>query len=232
MAKSPAALIIDQTGNKVGIVLDGSIYRLQSDSKIAKGDSDLVHLEVLDTESGKGRLKSTLYNPEGEAIAFGSIPSNPASIKNDFVKNGTNTSLLVDGSVTPVEFTYLPDATYDISIQEIKFVMVSNAISFGTNYFGATSGSLSNGLLIEIRSNDSPGTIFNIVQNECFIHFASPGGFNWVVSSKDMMSSTYLVGGALKLIHGSSDYIKVTVRDDIDSCASYFRCLVKGNLLN
>jgi hypothetical protein len=73
--------------------------------------------------------------------------------------------------------------------------------------------------------------LYNMAQNESFVNFASPGGFTWVVSSKDLMSSAYVVGGGLVLKAGTSDEISVTVRDDIDSCGVYFRCYVKGNLL-
>lgn len=224
-------VLYDSNGNPVGVVLDGALYRLQSDSKVAKGGSSLVHLEALDTIAGMGRLKTTLYTPENEAVAFGSVPANPESIKNEFVKNGANDSLLVDGDPTPVVFTYNADAIKDISIQEIQFVMASNSITFGSDYFGAVSGPLTNGLLVEITSNGNTGTLQNLKQNENFKHFASPGGFDWVVSSKDLMAATYLIGGGLKLYAGTADNIKVTVRDDIDSCAVYFKCFVKGNLL-
>jgi len=231
MGISPAALLVDQSGNIVGVTLDGAVYRLQSDSKIAKGASDLVHLEVLDTDTGKGRLKSTLYSPDGEAVAFSSVSANPESIRNQFVKNGSNESLLVDGSTTPVEFVYVADVDHDISLQEIKFVLSSNSITFGTGYFGGRSGPLPNGLLVEISAGGETGTVSNLTRNECFVHFASPGGFNWVVSSKDMMSATYVLGGALKLSANSSDEVKVTVRDNLSAAGVYFQCLVKGNLL-
>lgn len=217
--------------NVVGIVLDGALYRLQSDSKVAKDSTGLVHLETLDVSAGKGRLKSTLYSPDGEAIAFSSVSDNPESIKNEFVKNGSNESLLVDGSSTPVEFTYLADSSHDISLQEIKFVLAANGITFGTGYLGATSGPLTNGIKIEIIAGGNTGTVAILKRNECFVHFASPGGFNWVVSSKDMLSSTYVIGGALKLGAGTSDKVKITVQDDIDNAGVYFQCLVKGNIL-
>lgn len=224
-------VLYDASGNAVGVVLDGAVYRLQSDSKVAKGASDLVHLEVLDTIAGIGRLKATLYTPEDEAVAFGSVPSNPESIKNEFVLNGSSSTLLVDGSGTPIVFSYDADLTHDISVQEVKFVMASNSITFGSNYFGATGGPLTNGLLVEIISNGNVGTVHVLKQNEDFVNFSSPGGFEWVVSSKDMMSSSFLVGGGLKLYAGTSDKIRVTVQDDIDSAGVYFKCFVKGNLL-
>jgi hypothetical protein len=221
--------IVDSSGNVVGVVLDGAVYRLQTDSKVAKGASNLVHLDAVDTSTGRGRLKATLFSPDGDPIAFPSVSS---SIKNDFVKNGTNTSLLVDGSTTPVEFAYPSDSTYDISLQEIKFTLASNSITFGTDAFGAVSGPLPNGLLVQAIVNDGTTVdIYNLVQNESFVNFASPGGFNWVVSSKDLLSADYVIGGGLKLNAGTADKVLVTVRDDIDSAGVYFKCYVKGNLL-
>lgn len=221
-------VLYDASGNPVGVVLDGTIYRIQADSKIAKGASALVHLDAIDTESGMGRLKSTLYSPDGDPIAFPSVSSN---IKNDFVKYGGSASLLVDGSVTPVTFTYDADPTYDISIQEIKFTLVSNSVTFGSNYFGATSGPLPNGTIVKVTHDSVDTVLYVLNQNESFVNFASPGGFQWIVSSKDMMSAAYVIGGGLKLRAGTTDKVSVIVQDDIDSCGVYFRCFVKGNLL-
>lgn len=227
----PQALY-DASGNAVGVVLDGTVYRLQADSKVAKDSNGLVHMETLDVSAGLGRLKATLYTPEDEAVAFGSVPANPESIQNAFVQNATyGDDLLQDGDPTSVVFSYDADATHDISIQEIKFVMAANSITFGSDYFGGSGGPLSNGVLVEIISDGNTGVLANLTQNESFVNFASPGGFEWVVSSKDMMSSTYLIGGGLKLYAGTADKIRVTVRDDIDSVAVYFKCFVKGNLL-
>lgn len=226
------SILYDADGYAVGVDLDGVLYRLQTDAKVAKGASSLVHLDAIDTNPGHGRLKATLYTQDGDAVAFGSVPPNPSSIRNAFVLNGSNNSLLVNGSVTPVVFSYDAYATMDISLQEIKFTLVANSITFGSDYFGSTSGPLANGLLVEIVANGgNTGTVYNLRQNESFVNLASPGGFNWTVSSKDMMSSSYLVGGGLKLRAGSNDKVRVTVRDNLASAGVYFRCFVKGNLL-
>jgi uncharacterized protein RhaS with RHS repeats len=224
-------VVFDGSGNAIGVVLDGALYRFQVDAKVAKGASALVHLDAIDTTSGQGRLKSTLYTPEGDPVTFGSIPPDPTSIQNAFVLNGSSDSLLVNGSGTPVVFSYDADATDDISVQELRFTLASNSITFGGGYFGATAGPLTNGLLVEITSNGNTGTLATLKQNEDFVNFASPGGFTWVVSSKDLMSSNLVVGGAFKLHAGTSDKIKVTVRDNISAAGVYFKGFVKGNLL-
>jgi len=224
--------VVDNSGNPVGIVLDGTIYRFQTDAKIARGASGLVHLDAIDTESERGRLKATLYTPEGESVALGAVASTATAIRNDFAKDsGGSPSLLVDGDTTPVVFTYDAHPTQDVSLQEVKFVMASNSITFGTDYFGATSGPLANGLLVEVTAGGVTGTVALLKQNEDFVNFASPGGFEWVVSSKDLLASTWLVGGGLKLEGGSADKVSITVQDDIDSAGVYFRAFVRGNLL-
>jgi hypothetical protein len=219
--------LVDSAGNVVGVVLDDALYRLQADAKVAKDSSGLVHFEALDVSSGIGRLKATLYTQGGDPVSF---PSTSASIKNDFSKNGTATSLLVDGSTTPVTFEYLADPTHDISLQEIKFTLASNSITFGSDYFGATSGPLTNGLLVQVACSEGTIDLYNLVQNESFVNFSSPGGFLWVVSNKDMMTSAYVIGGGLVLRAGTSDKVIVTVRDNLSSAGVYFKCYVKGNL--
>lgn len=219
--------LVDSSGNVVGVVLDGAIYRLQSDSKVAKGSSALVHLDAIDTTSGVGRLKSTLFTQAGDPVSF---PSVSESIKNEFVLNGSSSDLLVDGSTTPVVFEYTSDATHLIALQEIRFTIAANSITFGTDYFGSRSGPLANGLLVEVLVESGTVELYNLVQNESFVNFSSPGGFEWVVSSKDMMTSNYVIGGGLSLRPSTTDKVRVTVRDNLSSAGIYFKCFVKGNV--
>jgi len=227
----PIYLVDPNDGHAVGVLLDGAVYRFAVDSKIGKGASGLVHLDAIDTASGRGRLKMTLYTQDGDPIAFGSVPPTPAGIYNKFVLNGASESLLVNGSSTPVVFTYPAHETEDVSLQELKFVLSANGITFGTNYFGGVSGPLTNGLLVEIVAGGHTGTVYTLKQNESFVNFASPGGFEWVVSSKDLLAATYSIGGGFKLKAGTADCVKVTVRDNLSSAGAYFKCFVKGHLL-
>ena len=42
MSDSPASVLFDASGNPVGVVLDGSIYRLQVEAKISEDSSGLA----------------------------------------------------------------------------------------------------------------------------------------------------------------------------------------------
>lgn len=196
-------------------------------AQVAKGLTDLVHLDAIDTGAGRGRLEATLLTQAGDPVSF---PSVSEAIKNDFIKNGANTSLLVDGSTTPVVFSYDADSTHDLALQEIRFTIAANSITFGTDYFGSRAGPLPNGLLVEVLVESGTVVLYNLVQNESFVNFSSPGGFQWVVSSKDMMTSDYVIGGGLILRAGTADKVRVTVRDNLTSAGIYFKCFVKGNL--
>jgi len=136
-------VIVDSSGNYIGVVLDDVVYRFQTDSKIAKKITagTLEHLRVLDDT---GALKSTLYTADGSAISFPNIATDPDGIANDFARQsgGTDDSdLRVDGSTTPVDFTFdsLGSGEDDLVIQSIGFVMVANSIISGSGKFAGLS---------------------------------------------------------------------------------------------
>lgn len=192
------------------------------------GGWDGTNVEALDTVPETGRLKATLYSADGDPVAFPSVSS---AIQNDFVKYGGSDDLLVDGSVTPVVFEYLADPDDDISLQELRFSMAANSITFGTGYFGSRNTPLANGILVQVITNGFTIDVYTMSRNEDFANFASPGGFQWVVSSKDFLTSAYVIGGGLKLHAGVVDGVKVTVRDNLTAAGVYFKMYVKGNLL-
>ncbi len=195
------------------------------------GGYDGINVKPLNTVPGSGRLKATLYSLENEPIAFSSVPSDPTSICNNYVRNNGNNSLLVNGSVIPVVFSYVAHPTYNISLQQITLLIVDNSITFGSDRFGTIVGPLPQGLLIEIISQGHTGIMANIQQNEEFIDFAGADRYNWTVSSKDVLSASVLIGGSQKLLAGTSDMVRVTVRDNLSVAGSRFTCFVKGNLL-
>lgn len=71
------------------------------------------------------------------------------------LKNGSATNMAVNGSSTPQVFSYSPGSAYDV---EIAFACIlaetSNAIAYGNKFIDNTIGTLANGLLLEIKSDD------------------------------------------------------------------------------
>jgi hypothetical protein len=229
MSLSPAAVLYDASGNAVGVVLDGALYRLQTDSKIAKKvtSGDLEHLRVLDDT---GALKSTIYTPSGDAVNFPVAPADASGINNDFVRQagGVDSSdLRVDGSTTAVDFNFVSDPTDDELINEISFVMVANSITSGSEKFAGLLR-LTNGLQVIYYDGTDEIPLGALYQNEDFMHFASPGGYDFWALSKDQLLASQYVNGIITLEGGSSQKLIVRVADDLSSGIDYLKCQIKA----
>ena len=61
-----------------------------------------------------------------------------------------------------------------------------------------------------------------------FLHAASIGGFSLLIANKDVIQSSVVFGGAIRLDAGSSDKIKVSIQDDLSSGIDYFKCSIKA----
>jgi len=214
----PTALY-DASGNPVAIILDNAIYRLESRSKIA-GQVQGVGAEVnvttiVDTaEDSEYRLQTEARLAPGSQVNIGTgIPSDPASLVIDFLKNGGSHNLLVDGT-TPVAFTYTPGAGVILSIQSLLVVFTADDFSFDGVSFGPTA-LLANGIKFETNIGGITTEIFNIRQNEDFLRV--PGRIPLVNNTgpKDVLGVAFEFGGLVKLSEAAGDQLIVTVRDDL-----------------
>lgn len=198
---SPASILFDEYGNAVKVGAESDGYRLYVDSKPTPGSTPNV-----------------------------TLPSNPGlwfSTKLQTISSAT--SLLVNGSVTPVSFKLNADVSYNLRISEIRFVFVSDSFLIDGSSFGPISG-LTNGILLEANYNSVLSTIINIKQNEDFLAMYSPGGTIIEVSTvKDFVIAGLYVGGALVLRKGTTDYINVRIRDNLtDAKMRYLTVTVHG----
>ncbi len=76
-------------------------------------------------------------------------------------------------------------------------------------------------------------TIANVQLTEDFFRLYSPGGVNLDrTGASDILSAGLFLGGAVMLEAGTSDQVKVTVRDDLSSGGlfNYFTVTVHGVL--
>ena len=218
MTESRAVILYDSVGaNPIGFVLDDTVYRLETAAKVAvDNDGGLHHLKSLDD----GTI----------AVINSSYPvSDPTRIVGGFVEDGGSSDLNVDGSSTPVVFSFNADPDKDITLLSIDFVMVASSMKFGGDGFGPLNSALTNGIGVDLKINGVEASFTIMKTTEDFLHFASPGGFQYIVSSNDIISSAYIIGGAMRLHAGAVDYLRITINDDLSSSLfDYFRCRVRA----
>lgn len=156
---------------------------------------------------------------EPAVIDFGS------SAFRQLTNGGGATQINVNGSVTPVVFEFGPanfnDPTKDAEVREVKIIFEDN--SFRDNGFMSINGGLTNGILIEIKSNNNMFTFLPLRFNR---HFYSRFAFG-AGSRVDILqgnNATVLAASFLNSIvlreagafgPGNDDYIRLTVRDNL-----------------
>lgn len=196
------SVIADSNQNEVGTINDGYALRLQVESALKPGTSISVG---------------------------GAIPDKPNNILRAFLDNNGNDDLRVDGSTAPVEFNLTPDPIKDIRINELRFIMSISQVKFNGDSFGSRRA-LTNGISIEVQSDQSYTLLANIRINEEFLSFNAPGNIVLMGSgSEDVVISGLNLAGAVVLRAGSGDFVKVTVRDDLTHPSYYhLRCAIYG----
>ena len=136
------------------------------------------------------------------------------------LKNGASSSLIVNGSVTPVVFTLTADPAKDKIIEECNLWFLGNGIKLDT--FINLNSELTNGLLIEILSNGVSFSFFPIKSTVDINHYFGTGSARFridVQSGLDYTSGFFNPGTPFVLKAGSGDYVRITVRDNILSVA-------------
>ena len=286
-----AQFLTDENGNIVGVVLDGSIYRLQTVGKVLNssgsqidpatqatladadtklGTIDSVLDSIKDTDGVKkitdalpagdnaiGRIRLvnsantkivTVIDDATEATnkrllveadfkpgiyigtQEGSTVENPAAeVKQNLEDSGGSSDLGVDGSGTPVEFTFDADPTDDIRLASLRFVLICNTIRTDVGSFGPLNSALTNGVKVEVRSNSVTTQIALLKETVHFLGFHGPSSQPFDRSgSYDQMIIQHSFGGT-KLFAGTGDFVKVTVQDDLSSNQfEYFFVSVAG----
>lgn len=180
-------LLVDQDGNPILSVADTGDYRLAVEASIKPGSA----IGVI---------------PGANPVTRGYAPL--------LKTGGGSEDMVVDGSTTPVVFSVGADPDDDLVLQELRLIMVADSIEWLN--FGKGAGVLSNGLLIEAQLDGaaSPTELFNLTRNEGFFRMQSP--------VKDSTSGDAIVGASLgfageMITHGSGDFVRITVRDDLTS---------------
>ena len=206
-----------------------SSHRIQ-DSIVTEDDAELVKA-IIAARKPDGTFTNMTVDDQGairvvEVVSTGNVQQAVRAP----VKNGGNSSLLVDGDPTPVVFTYPADSLKDLRIYEIRVVFSAGTTQFGAGKFGGIVGGLVNGLLMEIVSDGITSELAVIKINEDFLTLQP--SVNLLVDqtgSSDVITAGLNIGGLMVLKAGTSDVVRVTVRDDISlGGTNYLKCFVYG----
>lgn len=147
----------------------------------------------------------------------------------DSFKNAGSKSMAVNGSVTPVVFSYSPSATHVHAITELTVVLKDEGTTALTN-FGALAA-LTNGIKIEVVQNSNSSTIATIKDNaDLASRFTFSQFGNGAVLSILGISTAQGFGNSTNVFIGSlqfpepivldatfSDMVKITVQDNLSA---------------
>lgn len=175
----------------------------------------------------------------------GSVLVTPGSIENLYIENAKSSGsadMRVGGSLgTPVVFTIPLNATKSVFIQEVRFYGGGNSVKFEQFLSKSGSGGLSNGIKVEIKSNNFVTTLPIIKTTEDFKNKFSFGGGGPgatfridIQAGADQVAAAFIpeVPFVLKKVgtFPTDDYIKVFVQDDLSSGLSELEMIVRGFL--
>jgi len=157
-----------------------------------------------------------------KSYANRSIDDVPSLIIASSIKtSGGSANLGVDGSVTPVVFEYNPPNNYDIEISAISFLFEdTTAFQFGNKFILTGINTLTNGLLLEIKTGDvvtSPWQ--NMKRTRDLIEISSD--FDIITGTVNFMRIKIHLPRSMRLSKSGTfstpDYLRITVRDNLSS---------------
>lgn len=153
----------------------------------------------------------------------------------EFAQNGGSPDLQVNGSLgTPINFRVNASPDKERFITSLRFEALGNGIQF-TNFI-SKNGSLTNGVLVTIRSNNSQISFPAIKTTEDFGSYFSRGSGNnfevFDVSGTDYFRATLSFTAPFQLFKqgtfGTDDFIEVSIRDNLTSGLVRFQFIAFG----
>lgn len=259
VVNQPGVHLVDEDGNLLEITNDGGAYKVEVIGKLRDSSGsiiDPVTKAQLPASLVGGRLNQNVGSWFGSTVpTVGQktmANSVPIVIANDqttlsvtsgaslgtgsvsaFLLNGSSPDLVVDGSGTPVKFSFEADASDDIQLVSLRFVIsVGGSFDFDGGSF-AEGGALSNGISVNIVAN---GGAFDRQLTELKVNedFARLLDFQPFSDIDAVITSTLPFGGNVILEGGSSDEVSVTVNDNValgGRGVDYFTATIYGVVL-
>ncbi|KPJ58554.1 MAG: hypothetical protein AMJ46_13990, partial [Latescibacteria bacterium DG_63] len=190
------------------VVRDDRSAQVMKSAIIAQREGSIVQDFYPVQADVSGNLKVTTIGTD--------VPADPSALVLDFVKNGGSEDLLVDGSVTPVDFELGPTVTDEVwSIREVLLTFAADDFSFDGDSFGPNV-KMTTGIKIQIVKDSVVTEVFRVIQNEDFLRL--PGRTPLVNNTgpKDILGAAIAFQG-LVLNESTSDVVRVTISDNLTS---------------
>jgi len=216
--------LCDSSGNILGIIDDSGTKRLAVDAKFTVAPDVNLQKWLGSTSPTVGQKAMSASVPVALASDQSTVPVaiissavTPVNLVADYLKNGSAYNMKVNGSVTPVVFTYAADATKDIRIVELRFIFGTLSFDWSGAGFGkAAAATLTNGILIQLTVNNGTVTTLNTIKiNEDFLRMFGEAPVISQAGANDIMVSSYRFSETTLLKAGTADKIQVTVRDNL-----------------
>lgn len=194
-----------------------------------------------DTVLTRGKPTELARSPDdarqGILGVSGSIQVTPNTVTDLFEEealDGGSSDMAVDGTV-PVEFFISAHATKQKVIQFMTFGALDSGIKY--DKFLGRNQKITNGILVEFKSQDNNGSFSSIKSTEDFedVWARTTRDFRITVqSSTDHVNATKDISQSVIIIdpvgtYGTDDFIKITIRDDLSQVTS-LRFIAKGFL--
>lgn len=175
-------------------------------------DSGKVRLDTISKLQGSS---GTVIGNLGDLLKVtnSAIPATQTSYSFLNMLNAGSFAMNVNGSVTPVVFSYAPGPTATIYVETMKFY-ISDSGNPSEDKFGDLAA-LTNGVLIEMQSGGVLTTYYNLKDNTDLIV-----AFRMLPQASNYLPEKNLFGfrdfsTPVKLTGSTGDFIRATVRDNL-----------------
>jgi len=196
---------------------------------------DATGEEKLGQKTMAGSIPTTIASDQPAIQVTVGVAASTGSITEFLTDDGLPTGspdMVVNGSGTPVVFTFNADATDNIQMTGLRLVFSASSLDFDGSSFGK-GGALSTGLEIDIVADG--GTFVDqlavLTLNEDFFRLLQ---FDISRAAADgVMAATLPFGGRVLLEGGTADKITVTVNDNLTNGSlgvSYLTATIYGVL--
>lgn len=141
----------------------------------------------------------------------------PGIWKSQPLMNGSSHNMNVNGSVTPVNFSFTPGSGEIWYVHAVSLVLNDNGTN-GPNKFGALTA-LTNGVQMQVQSKGVTQDICNIKDNldlaMCYFENRVAHGTVGFFETADVFTGSLSFNPQMILQNSTSDYIRIRIRDNL-----------------